>query len=194
VKFAEIVPHNPLWKEEFLSIKAAMAEKLGDAVIQIDHIGSTAVEGLDAKDCIDIQITVKSLGQLDKVIEGLTALGYLYRAHNNRDHVPPGWQGDSANWDKRYFRAGEGQRRTNIHVRQLGMENQRYALLFRDYLCANKQVALIYAALKRVISQYHSEDIEAYCLIKDPACDLIMDAAYCWASNQASLNGRTGSS
>lgn len=182
MKLAEIVAHNPKWKEEFQSIRTGIAEKLGDTIIQIDHIGSTAVDGLDAKDCIDIQITVKSLNQLDEVIEGLTKLGYLYRPDINRDHIPPGWQGDSANWDKRYFRAGESQRRTNIHVRQLGMANQRYALLFRDYLRANRQVALIYAQLKRAISQYHSEDIEAYCVIKDPACDLIMDAAEKWAT------------
>lgn len=186
MKLAEIVPHNPKWKEEFQSIKETIAEKLGDEVMQIDHIGSTSVDGLDAKDCIDIQLTVKSLDQLDQVIEGLTELGYLYRAHNNRDHVPPGWQGDSANWDKRYFRAGEGMRRTNIHVRQMGMANQRYPLLFRDYLRANKQVALIYAQLKRAIAQYHSEDIEAYCTIKDPACDLIMDAAEKWAATERS--------
>ena len=180
MKLAEIVSHSPKWKEEFQSIKAIIVGRLGEAVLQIDHIGSTSIEGLDAKDCIDIQITVKSFDQLDAVIEGLTDLGYFYRPENNRDHVPPGWQGDLANWDKRYFRAGEGMRRTNIHVRKLGMDNQRYALLFRDYLRANKQVALIYAELKRAISQYHSEDIEAYCLIKDPACDLIMDVAYRW--------------
>lgn len=187
MKLAEIVTHDPKWKEEFQSIKASIAEKLGSAAKQIDHIGSTAIDGLDAKDCIDIQITVESLDSLDEVINGLTELGYLYRAHNNRDHVPPGWQGHQSNWDKRYFRAGENQRRTNIHVRQAGKANQRYALLFRDYLRANKQVALIYAELKKAISQYHSEDIEAYCVIKDPACDLIMDAAEKWAAQQSAV-------
>lgn len=184
MKLAEIVAHNPQWKEEFQSIAEAIIEKIGLGLKQIDHIGSTAVDGLDAKDCIDIQITVESLDALDEVINGLTALGYLYRSHNNKDHVPPGWQGDLRNWEKRYFRSGSEMRRTNIHIREWGRANQRYALLFRDYLRANAKVALIYAELKKAISQYHSEDIEAYCLIKDPACDLIMDAAERWAAKQ----------
>lgn len=181
MKLAEIVTCNPKWKEEFQSIFGSIAKKLGSAVVQIDHIGSTSIEGLDAKDCIDIQITVRSLDSVDEVIAGLTELGYLYRAHNNQDHVPPGWQGDLKNWKKLYFRAGDNQRRTNIHVREMGRANQRYPLLFRDYLRANREVALIYVELKRAIAKYHCEDIEAYCTIKDPSCDLIMHAAEKWA-------------
>lgn len=111
-------------------------------------------------------------------------MGYLYRSEINKDHMPPGWQGDLRNWEKRYFRSSPEKRRTNIHIRESGRANQRYALLFRDYLRANPKVALIYAELKKAISQYHSEDIEAYCVIKDPACDLIMDAAERWAAKK----------
>ena len=56
-----ISKYNPKWAEEFESIKSSLQEILGDLALRIDHIGSTSVPGLGAKDVIDIQITVKEL-------------------------------------------------------------------------------------------------------------------------------------
>ena len=73
-----------------------------------------------------------------------------------------------------------GQRRVNVHVRQAGKPNQRYALLFRDYLRAHPASAAAYAELKRRLAQ-HLADLEFYADVKDPACDLIAVAAEDWA-------------
>ena len=56
-----ISKYNPNWAEEFESIKSSLHELLGDLALRIDHIGSTSVPGLGAKDVIDVQITVKEL-------------------------------------------------------------------------------------------------------------------------------------
>src|SRR4029079_1192646 len=74
------------------------------------------------------------------------------------------------------------QRPTNVHVRVAGRPNQRYALLFRDYLRVHPAAAAGYADLKRQLAAYHPDDIQAYVNIKDPVCDVIMSAAEEWAA------------
>ena len=68
--------YNPKWAEEFESIKSSLQEILGDLALRIDHIGSTSVPGLGAKDIIDIQITVKELD--DQIKQGLINADYMY--------------------------------------------------------------------------------------------------------------------
>jgi len=67
-------------------------------------------------------------------------------------------------------------------VRVQGRANQRYALLFRDYLRANPATAAAYAELKRRLAQ-HLADPDTYPDVKDPAVDLIYLAAEAWASS-----------
>ena len=65
-----IIPYNPAWRDEFVQIGGILRRGLGELAIRIDHIGSTAVPGLAAKDIIDIQITVGQLTpRLERFIE-----------------------------------------------------------------------------------------------------------------------------
>jgi GrpB-like predicted nucleotidyltransferase (UPF0157 family) len=84
-------------------------------------------------------------------------------------------------WQKFIFTQPEGQRRANIHVRVMGNPNQRYPLLFRDYLCAHPKSAQSIELIKREIAKRHADDVEAYYDIKDPVYDLIWDAALDWS-------------
>jgi GrpB-like predicted nucleotidyltransferase (UPF0157 family) len=65
-------------------------------------------------------------------------------------------------------------------VRRLGAANQRYALLFRDYLRAHPTSAAAYGELKRRLAA-QLPDLLTYAEVKDPACDLIVIAAEDWA-------------
>jgi GrpB-like predicted nucleotidyltransferase (UPF0157 family) len=154
--------------------------------LRIDHIGSTSVPGLPAKDLIDIQITAAALD--DQVRAALTALGYTLR-EDLRDHLPPGVVGPDSEWEKWFFIEPPEQRLTNTHVRVQGRANQRYALLFRDYLRAHPLTAAAYAELKRRLAQ-HLADPKMYPEVKDPAVDLIYLAAEEWA---ATTNWQPGS-
>ena len=60
---AMIVIHEyqPTWPEEFELIRTSLQKILGALALRIDHIGSTSVPGMFAKDVIDIQVTVQSL-------------------------------------------------------------------------------------------------------------------------------------
>jgi GrpB-like predicted nucleotidyltransferase (UPF0157 family) len=175
----EIVPYNPQWVKEFEALAAALRAGLGDLARRIDHIGSTAVPGLAAKDVIDIQITVDALDE--RVVEAMTRMGYQLPEGEWRDHCPPGGPQDPAQWSKLYFKPPEGQRRTHTHVRMQGRANQRYALLFRDYLRTHPDTAAAYGELKHRLAA-NLADTASYPDVKDPAVDLIYFAAETWSA------------
>jgi GrpB-like predicted nucleotidyltransferase (UPF0157 family) len=178
----EIVPYNPHWPAEFERIAGAIREAMGDLAVRIDHIGSTSVPGLAAKDVIDIQVTVRDL-DADAITSALATIGYTQPHGFLFDHIPPGADEDPGQWKKLMFKPPEGQRRTHLHVRQLGRPNQRYPLLFRDYLRANPNAAEAYSRIKVALARLHPDDLDAYYDVKDPVCDLVIDAANLWSNN-----------
>ena len=172
--FVEIIPYQESWPVEFQKIAASLRRALGDLALRIDHFGSTAVPGLAAKDIIDIQITVAALDE--RVLAAMKSIGYTLPAGEWRDHQPPEFMGLDSDWQKWLFNPPPGQRRTNTHMRVEGRANQRYALLFRDYLRAHQASARAYGELIRRLAQ-HLEDPRMYPEVKDPAVDLIYFAA-----------------
>ena len=173
-----IKDYNPEWPKEYKTIRALLLDILGPRVICIDHIGSTSLPGLGAKDVIDIQVTVQELSP--KIVQKLVNAGYEHWGNITHDHIPLGEDSDPRLWEKLFFNQPEGQRRANIHVRVEGNPNQRYPLLFRDYLRAHPNSTRSIELIKREIAKRYAEDIEAYYDIKDPVYDLIWDAALGW--------------
>lgn len=174
-----IAEYRPSWQDEFRQIEATLRRGLGARALRIDHIGSTAIPGLCAKDIIDVQVTVAQLGEESNA--ALRALGYSQHPTVVLDHLPPNYSGPEAEWGKFFFMQPLGQRRINVHVRQLGRPNQRYALLVRDYLATHPPVAAAYGELKRRLAESLATD-ESYPVVKDPAVDLIYLAAEQWAA------------
>jgi GrpB-like predicted nucleotidyltransferase (UPF0157 family) len=175
-----IVPYRPTWRDEFVAIGTTLRQALGDLALRIDHIGSTAVPGLAAKDRIDIQITVESL--VPAVEEALQRAGYERVKHLTQDHLPPGHSTDVAEWTKWFFRPSDPDQAVNVHVRLQGRANQRYPLLFRDYLRAHPAIAEAYAQVKQGLVAHQLDDPEAYYAVKDPVCDIIIGGAEAWAA------------
>jgi GrpB-like predicted nucleotidyltransferase (UPF0157 family) len=174
----QISEHQPGWAEEFLSIRNSFTDRLGGLAKRVDHIGSTSVLGLCAKDILDIQVSVAALNV--EVINEISACGFVKHPDVNADHVPPGYVGKAEDWSKYFFMQPVGQRRINLHVRKVGNPNQRYAILFRDYLKSHTHVALAYGELKKRLAVSLINDA-AYPEVKDPAVDLIYFAAEQWA-------------
>ncbi len=171
--------YKATWPAEFEAIAGDLSDSLGPLALRIDHIGSTSVPGLAAKDIIDIQITVAALS--NETVESLTRSGYPLTPHQS-DHVPLGGDPAPNLWTKRLFKERPGERRANIHVRIHGNPNQQYALIFRDYLRAHPHSASTVEFIKRELVRYHADDVEAYYDIKDPVYDLIWEAAQEWAA------------
>jgi GrpB-like predicted nucleotidyltransferase (UPF0157 family) len=177
----EIVAACSSWPDEFRRIAEELRACLDGLALRIDHIGSTSVAGLSAKDVIDVQVTVAAL-DLDRLAPAFERAGCLHRADQpGFDHRPPGAQGPSEDWAKLYFEPRPGKRAAHMHVRVQGRPNQRYALLFRDYLREHPAAADAYAELKRRLAALEI-DRGVYADVKDPACDLIMAAAEEWSA------------
>src|SRR5215831_2343969 len=94
----EIVDYDPRWPAEFATIGGALRRALGPLALRIDHIGSTSVPELAAKDRIDAQLTVAGFERLEPVQAALEQLGYTIVPRNTRDHCPPGWAGLGDEW------------------------------------------------------------------------------------------------
>ncbi|MDT5187514.1 MAG: dephospho-CoA kinase [Mycobacterium sp.] len=142
----KLVAYDPAWPADARRIIRRIQTACGSKALRVDHIGSTAVEGMDAKDVVDIQITVESLDVTDDINEALANVGYPRVGHITTDtpHTD-----DPALWRKRIHCAADPGRPANIHVRVDGWPGQLFALLFRDWLAANPGVQEDYLAAKR---------------------------------------------
>jgi dephospho-CoA kinase len=142
----ELVPYNPAWPDDAQRIIKRIQTACGAMALRVDHVGSTAVEGMVAKDVIDIQVTVASLAVADEIADALLHVGYPRRGHVTAD-VPH--SDDPSMWRKRFHCAADPGRRANIHVRVDGWPNQKFALVFTDWLRSNSGVRQEYLTVKR---------------------------------------------
>jgi GrpB-like predicted nucleotidyltransferase (UPF0157 family) len=172
--------YRPSWADEFQRCAHRIRAIVGSAATRIDHIGSTAVPALGAKDIIDVQITVRDLDQARDLTSPLRSTGFRQGLEFQYDLFHPLSETDPE-LRKLYMREPEGERRVHIHIRELGRFNQRYALLVRDYLRSSEVVRREYEMLKRRAAQLFPDSIDGYLFLKDPVLHIIYEAASLWA-------------
>jgi GrpB-like predicted nucleotidyltransferase (UPF0157 family) len=137
------------------------------------------VDGLAAKDIIDVQVTVADFDEA--ILDALRQAGFEQAPGLVTDHRPPGMRLPDSELEKRFFNAPGGERKVNIHVRIDGRFNQRYPLLCRDYLRSHPLAASAYGQVKLALARIVGDDIEAYYDVKDPVFDILMAGAEDWA-------------
>ena len=189
-----ILPYEARWALEYAEIARAMAAATGDTVCRIDHVGSTSVPGLGAKDVIDVLIVLLNIRWDTKLlfeaallvammgfVSTVALARYITRGdvieYESRALLPPEHPGLA----KRYMREPAGARRTHVHIRQDGALDQQMALLFRDYLRATDSARLHYETVKRRAAALFPDNIEGYMWLKDAPIQLIHEAAVLWA-------------
>jgi GrpB-like predicted nucleotidyltransferase (UPF0157 family) len=170
-----VEPHDQAWQARAAALIERLHGRLGASALRIEHIGSTAIPGMAAKDVLDLQVSVADLDAAARAFEaplradGFEPLPYL------RDHVPAWLDDDPARWAKRFWKR-DG---VNLHVRLAGSPNERVALLFRDWLRAHPEAVAAYGAFKIALAA--AVPPVEYTEIKDPVVDLVIAAAEPWA-------------
>ncbi len=187
---ARLVPVDPNWPDQARRISARLKTACGHRALRVDHIGSTAVPEFDAKDVIDVQITVESLAVADELAEPLLSAGYprieredVARADARSTVDRYDHSDDPALWCKRIHASADPGRPTNVQIRVDGWPNQQFALLFVDWLAANPEARAEYLAVKREAERRAGGDIAAYVAVKEPWYPDAYRRAWEWADS-----------
>lgn len=146
----EVVEYDPEWPDQFEQEAARISAALGDDLICIEHIGSTAVPGLAAKPVIDICPVVTDRKTAINCVDRLEEIGYEFGYDFENDRIHLGYTADNG-------------QQYNLHLRWQdtigGLEEN---ILLREYLRDHPHLQDRYAALKREAAEEHTNDIEAY--------------------------------
>src|SRR5699024_4406510 len=129
----------------------------GERAVRIDHIGSTAVPELPAKDVIDLQLVVPTLGAADSLEEVLAEAGFPRRAGEWSDS-PRDPDPTPDVWEKRFHQHADPGRPANLHVRSPDGPAWWLSLLFRDWLDAHPAERTAYAEHKRRLAELCAAD------------------------------------
>jgi GrpB-like predicted nucleotidyltransferase (UPF0157 family) len=173
---AVLVPYQPQWPGEFGLLAARLREALGGLAVAVDHVGSTSVPGLPAKDCVDLQVRMPTVEEA-RDVPLLAAIGFRCRPEPwNRTEVSAGQE-----CRKLVFAPPIGARRCNVHLRRSDGPNARFALLFRDYLRADERARRGWGAFKQRLAA-SLPDLADYGQVKAPATEVLMAGAERWAA------------
>ncbi len=166
------------WSTDFDELAETLRRLELPEVLAIDHIGSTLVPGLVAKDVIDVQVRVSVIDEL-AIAPGFAAAGFRCRLETwNREEATR--QGPEA---KLVFAPPPGGRPANLHVRRAGGAGARDALLFRDHLRSTSSARDAWGAFKQsIVDVVPGIDLIGYGRIKQPAWLVLMPAADAWAA------------
>jgi GrpB-like predicted nucleotidyltransferase (UPF0157 family) len=147
----QVVPHDASWSDLFAQERNVLHPQIGQNVLDIQHVGSTAVPELDAKPIIDIAVAVDSPAMIGCFQQLLSDLGYLDRGDFGHDggHL--------------FVKEREPEvRRHHLHIVTIDGSQWRNCLLFRDMLSADDILRARYGALQRALREQHANDRQIY--------------------------------
>src|SRR6266567_8752021 len=175
----KLVPYHESWPAEAARLIERLRLAGGALVSRVDHIGSTSVPGLPAKDVIDIQVTVDRLD--DALVEPFAAAGFVPLPRFTRETLhPPDL--DPEHWRKRMAAGADPGRWCNVHIRVDGSPGWRAALLFRDWLRAEPARRADYQAMKERSAAEHTT-IADYADGKEPWFERTWADMEAWAAH-----------
>lgn len=165
-----VVAYDPRWPQLYRREACRIRELLGERVIAIEHVGSTAVPGLAAKAIIDIDLTVANSADEEAYVPTLTAAGYRLTIRE------PNWH------EHRLFKGPDTN--VNVHVFSPGSPETVRHLVFRNWLREHPEDIDRYAETKRRLA-HGASDIRAYTQAKNDIIDDIYRRAFAaWDGNE----------
>lgn len=155
-----VLPYDRTWKIAFKNIKKEIENAIGDLIVGIEHVGSTSVEGLSAKPCIDIDVIIKDYSVFESVVQKLETIGYIH-------------EGDLGIKDREAFKYLNKPhlQKHHLYVCPQDSEELHRHITFRDYLRNNSEAAQKYSLVKETAAKLFPNDIEKYIDYKSPCIE-----------------------
>ena len=146
-----VLPYDSGWKPAFEAIKQEIENALGDLILGIEHVGSTSVEGLSAKPCIDLDVIIPDYTVFEAVVAKLGAIGYV---HEGNLGIP----------DREAFCYGDKPHllQHHLYVCTRSSEELRRHITFRDFLRNHPDAVKQYSAVKEEAARLYPEGIGGY--------------------------------
>ena len=146
-----VLPYDDAWQSSFDKIKGEIEKVICDLIIGIEHVGSTAVKGMSAKPCIDIDVIIKDYTAFATVVESLRGIGYIH-------------EGDLGIKGREAFKYTDKPHLMMHHLYvcpQYSEELHRH-ITFRDFLRSNPEAVRKYSLIKEKAAELFPNDIDGY--------------------------------
>ena len=146
-----VLAYDEVWKSAFEKIKVEIEEAIGDLIIGIEHIGSTSVEVMSAKPCIDIDVIIEDYSVFHAVVSRLKTIGYIHEGDlgiKNREAFK--YSG------KKHFQ------KHHLYVCPKYSEELHRHITFRNFLLSNPTAAKKYSLIKEKAAELFQNDIDGY--------------------------------
>lgn len=152
-----VLPYDRAWRSDFEKIKAEVESVAGDLIVGIEHVGSTSVEGMSAKPCIDLDIVIEDVSGMDAIVNRLETIGYIHEGdlgikgreafkYTSKPHLKP----------------------HHLYVCPKDSEELHRHITFRDFLRTHPDAIKKYSKVKEEAAALFPDDIDGYIKYKSP--------------------------
>ncbi len=155
-----VLSYDVAWQSAFEKINGEIEEAIGDLILGIEHVGSTSVEGMSAKPCIDFDVVIKDYSVFDDIVRKLETIGYIH-------------EGNLGIKDREAFKYSDKPHLMMHHLYvcpQYSEELYRH-ITFRDFLRNNPEAVRKYSLIKEKAAELFPNDIDGYIEYKSPCIE-----------------------
>ena len=161
----KVEKYNPEWNIIFLEEKENLTKIFGDVALKIEHVGSTAIDGLSSKPIVDILVVVRNLSDFENL-------------RKNFETDPYSIKEDSEPYEILITKELEDNQTHSIHVMEVSNKKCLEMILFRDYIKTHKEVLKEYEALKKDLAKKYPNNWDTYTKSKDWFIKKVIERAY----------------
>lgn len=145
-----LVEQNEKWNQYYGEIEGLLRKILSEtSVKRISHIGSTAIDGIWAKDIVDILIEISEVSDIEEIAGIIEQSGFT-KMSTEKNRI---------SFNSGYTKDGFAEKVFHIHFRYVGDNDELY---FRDYLNEHPQISKEYENLKLRLWKQYEHNRDAY--------------------------------
>ena len=145
-----VLPYDCAWRDAFEAIRQELETAAGDLILGIEHVGSTAVEGLSAKPCIDMDMVIRDYSVFDILVSRLERIGYQHEGNLGIPHR-----------EAFRYESKPHLMQHHLYVCPADSEELRRHITFRDFLRNNPDAVRTYSEVKEAAARQYPDDMEA---------------------------------